>query len=193
MHRLLASGDAWKCLSQALECDAACPAQKLLEPPLETAINHSCICLLRLQSWRVRGSPPSWVSSIQSGPPEEYVPLWSLQVTPGFQTSSLALQDTELRRRRGWGEGVNMVVQQRKAKRGAPNGKPRAMRFAHPAQKQGRRKRRIGALLHEKGWGGGGQAGSQMSGEWSKLPVCGLPQPWVLFTQYKSGFILGKD
>lgn len=87
-----------------------------------------------------------------------------------------------------------MVVQQRKAKRGPPNGKPRDMRFAHPVRKQVRRKgRRIGALLQEKGWGGGGQAGSQKSGEWSELPVCGLPQPWVFFTPYKSGFILGKD
>lgn len=56
-------------------------------------------------------SPPSGVSVIQSRPPEEHIPLWSLQITLGFQPASLVLQIGDLRRR-GPREWDNAGVQQ---------------------------------------------------------------------------------
>lgn len=159
-------------VSQALECNAVCPAQKLLEPPPEAAINYFSICILRLQPWRVRGSPPGWGSLIQGRPPEERVPLSSLQIAwlPALIPCSPGQGP-------GGGE-VDRVGQHgsaRRAKRDTQMGNRGTQRWPTQFGGKGRDVEREEEPYSKETVGGWGSDRRPEVYEWSRLPLCVPP------------------
>lgn len=169
-------------VSQALECNAVCPAQKLLEPPPEAAINYFSICILRLQPWRVRGSPPGWGSLIQGRPPEERVPLSSLQIA--WLPALIPCSPGQGPGGGGWTEWDNMAVpgELRETPKWGTVGHNVDPPSLGAKEEMWREKR---SLTPRKRWVGGGQTGGQKSVSGADSLCACLLQARGLFIQYK--------